>query len=142
MSIRKVLIAAALFVVTTSTAALAGPGGKHGGPEMRAKHEELVLKADANKDGKLDDRERAALQVSIKAARQAHRAQVLAKFDANKDGKLDDAERNKLRAEKIDQRFKAIDKNSDGVISKAEFSAMAAARMGQRGEGLFQGRGR
>ncbi len=101
----------------------------------------MILKADKNKDGKLDDAERAAMRDAMKAARQAHHAQMLGKYDSNKDGKLDDGERAKVRAERIDEHFRRLDSNGDGVISKAEFQAKAAARAGKGGHGKRGGRG-
>lgn len=76
-------------------------------------------KFDTNKDGKLDETERAALR----AQKQARHQEMVAKYDANKDGKLDDAERNVLREEKVKARFKALDTNNDGMLSIDEFKA-------------------
>lgn len=72
-----------------------GPGGPRG--HMRAA---LVKRFDADKDGRLDETERAA----AKQAGQEHRArmkenrkQVLERFDTDGDGKLGDSERQNMR---------------------------------------------
>lgn len=57
---------------------------------------EFMAKYDVNKDGKIDEQERAA----IKAARKAEfEKKMLEKFDTNKDGKLDEQEKEAMRAE-------------------------------------------
>ena len=57
-------------------------------------------KFDANKDGKLDDNERA----TMKAEHEARRAEMLQRFDTDKDGKLSDSEREAMRNEMHGQR--------------------------------------
>ncbi|MEO8706331.1 MAG: hypothetical protein ABI867_40250 [Kofleriaceae bacterium] len=75
-------------------------------------------KFDTNKDGKLDDAERA----QMKEERAKHRAATVAKFDSNNDGKLDDTERNAMQAEHAKARFDKLDSNGDGVLSRDEFA--------------------
>ncbi len=56
-------------------------------------------KFDADKDGKLNDEEKAAAKDAAKAkAKETHEAN-LAKYDVNKDGKLDAEERAKMKAD-------------------------------------------
>lgn len=52
----------------------------------------LLNRFDANRDGKLDEGEKAA----AKTAWEDHRLELIARFDANADGKLDEAERKAL----------------------------------------------
>lgn len=56
----------------------------------------ILKKYDRNKDGVLDEKERAKWEADKAAARekyQKQRAEMLEKFDTNKDGKLDEQER-------------------------------------------------
>lgn len=68
----------------------------------------LLERFDTNKDGKLDDAERAKAKEAMAERRkdggggprgEEFRAKMLEKYDANKDGKLDDAEKAKAREE-------------------------------------------
>ena len=59
----------------------------------------MLEKYDKNKDGKLDDAERAELQKDREVARKERQAEMLKKYDKNGDGKLDDAERTLAREE-------------------------------------------
>jgi Ca2+-binding EF-hand superfamily protein len=92
---------------------------------------------DTNKDGKLDDTERAAFKASREAAHAARKAQMIATYDTNKDGKLDDQERAVMQAARIAERFKALDKDGNGSISLDEFKA--GAPMGRGGHGKHHG---
>jgi hypothetical protein len=78
----------------------------------------MKQKFDTNKDGVLDESERAAM----KEARAKRRAGAVAKFDSNQDGKLDDSERGAMHAERSKLRFDKLDTNGDGVLSRDEFS--------------------
>lgn len=85
----------------------AGPRALGGGPQ-RHLPQEVIDQYDGNKDGQLDETERAALRADIESGKlpppalgrgprgpmgQAMSAkQILAAFDADKDGKLDEAE--------------------------------------------------
>lgn len=75
--------------------------GKHGQrPDFRKM---MLEKFDANKDGQLDDAEKAAAKADFEAKRAEMKAafekKMLEKFDANKDGQLDDAEKAAAKAE-------------------------------------------
>ncbi len=98
---------------------------------------ELLQKYDTNKDGKLDDSERAQMKADFQAKREAEKAAMLQKYDTNKDGKLDDTERAAMRSDKLTERFKQLDTNGDGVISLDEFKAQKPMgghfRHGRRG---------
>ena len=100
-------------------------GGYHGKcGDFRNK---LLAKYDADKDGKLDDKEKAAMH---KAWREKWE---LARYDKNKDGKLDKAElaaRDKARAEREKRHeafIKKYDKNKDGKLDDKEKAAMHKA---------------
>lgn len=64
-----------------------------------AAQNKVLEKYDKNKDGKLDDAERAELQKDREVARKERQAEMLKKYDKNGDGKLDDAERTAAREE-------------------------------------------
>ena len=116
--LKLAIATAALCVGGLSGFALAN-GGHHGGKGRMAEF-------DANKDGKLDEAEKAQL----KTAFAAKRAEKLARFDANKDGKLDDAERQAMHDERAAKRFAMLDLNKDGAITLDE---MKAAKPHHRG---------
>ncbi len=56
-------------------------------------------KYDADKDGKLNDEEKAAAKQAARDKAKATHEANLAKYDANKDGKLDDEEKAKKHAD-------------------------------------------
>jgi hypothetical protein len=111
-------------------AGFAGAKGFHG-PDNKG----FKQRFDVNKDGQLDDAERAKLKEAFAAKRAQHKATALAKFDGNRDGQLDDAERTAMRDARILQRFAKLDSNGDGQLSVDEFKS---ARMG-KGKGMRKG---
>lgn len=95
-----------------------GRGHGRGQGERRVHREHLVQKFDANKDGKLDEQEKAEMEKFIEARRQQRgargekqgrrghgargeghpgREEFMKKFDKNGDGQLDDEERAAMR---------------------------------------------
>jgi Ca2+-binding EF-hand superfamily protein len=92
---------------------------------------EMIEKFDVNKDGKLDDAEKAKLREAKHAMFAQKKAEKLAKFDANKDGTLDDAERVAMHDARVAARFARIDVNNDGAITLDEMKA--AKPQGKRG---------
>ena len=119
--IGKVGLAGILAMATLGGAALAH-GGEFGG---RGAPPEVLQKYDANKDGALDESERAAAKVDF-----------IKKFDVNGNGQLDPEERQKMHQERTAERFKRLDTNGDGQLSLAEFQAGAQmhGRHGFRGQ--------
>lgn len=124
------------LLIATATLALAGtaaifaddstppaaPSDTAGRPPHRAGGRpplppEILAKYDVNKDGKLDETERAALKADVDAGKvslpkhgpggpggpggkgRPVPPEVLAKYDANKDGKIDATERAKMKAD-------------------------------------------
>jgi hypothetical protein len=122
-----------LLVGGIGIAAAQGSGGGGKGAAMQ--------KYDTNKDGKLDDTERAALRADMKAKHAEMKAQMLAKYDTNKDGKLDASERAVMKNERAELAFKKLDTDGNGSISLDEFKAgKAFARHGhfhKHGRGGF-----
>lgn len=72
---------------------------KEDGDKERKPSKEAMAKYDANKDGMLDDAEKAAMKAGAVAKGKATREANLAKYDANKDGKLDETEKAAMKAD-------------------------------------------
>jgi hypothetical protein len=108
---RTLITNLALLLTCTATVALSAAGDEGGKPrcgcgtgEMR---ERLLARFDANKDGKLDDAERA----TAKAAMAKHREERCEKLKANHP-----------------ELFKKIDTNQDGKIERGEMHEAREAR--------------
>lgn len=71
---------------------------------------------DTNKDGKLDEQERAAMKADRAAKRQAR---LLAKYDVNKNGQLDPDEQAKCDADREARRLKAAERRKAKAAEKA-----------------------
>ena len=80
------ILALGLFASLVTTSALAD---KANGPKAK-----LFAKYDKNKNGKIDDDEKVAIQKDLAANPDGD----LKRFDTNKDGKLDDSEIAAIRA--------------------------------------------
>jgi hypothetical protein len=83
---------ALLFGVTTAMA-------QETAAKERKPSKETLAKYDANKDGVLDEAEKAAAKAGAAAKAKETREANLAKYDGNKDGKLDDAEKAARKAD-------------------------------------------
>ena len=131
MRVTKKMGALAALALTVAGGAVTAFAHEGGG---RAR---ILERFDTNKDGKLDDAEKAAMKDQFRQMREKRHAAMLAKFDTNKDGKLDDGERKVMIDTIKAERFKKLDTNGDGVISQDEFNAGA---MGHRHRfGFFGG---
>lgn len=75
---------------------------------------------DLNKDGKLDELERAAMKADRAAKRHARQ---LAKYDANKDGQLDPSEQAKCDSDREARRLKAAERRKAKAAEKAAIAA-------------------
>lgn len=87
-----------------------------------------LKKYDANKDGVLDQSEKAAWRADKeeqKAAREARHAADLARYDANQDGKLNPDER---AAKKVDDDKARAEKKAAREARRAERAAVAEAK--------------
>ena len=82
---------ALLFAVTITSAADAA--------KEKKPSKQTLEKYDANKDGQLDDAEKAEAKAGAVAKAKETREANLAKYDANKDGKLDEAEKAQKKAD-------------------------------------------
>ncbi len=106
--------------------AMAQPMGPADGPRGPGRAE-MLAKYDANKDGKLDDTERAAIKADHFKA-----------LDKDGDGKVKradfpaavDAARETARQERELAMFDKMDTNKDGIVTGAEFAAFKPARDG------------
>ncbi len=102
-------------------------------------HPRLLERFDTDKDGKLDEGERAAAKAAVAEHREEHQDKLLARFDADKDGKLDEGERAAAKAA-VEERLKTnhpelfakIDANHDGTIDKGERKAAREHRCERR----------
>ncbi|MBS1120130.1 MAG: calcium-binding protein [Deltaproteobacteria bacterium] len=112
----KLLLATSALLVGGTVGFAAARGADHDRQDMKDTFDE-------NKDGKLDDAERAKLKAAALAMHGQRKAERLATFDTNKDGKLDDAERAVMRQQRVTERFKKLDANGDGALSLDEFRA-------------------
>lgn len=128
MFTKKLTIALALFGSVAGIGVAAADGFRGG-----AGRAEIIQKYDLNKDGKLDDGEKAAMRADFKAKFEQKRAEMISKFDTNKDGKLDDAEKAAMRDALATERFQKLDTNKDGVLSLDEFKAGKVAMHHARG---------
>ena len=79
---------------------------------------ETLEKYDANKDGQLDEAEKAAWKADIAAKAKQTREANLAKYDVNKNGKLDDDEKAQMKA----------DEAAEMAAKKAEKEARKTAK--------------
>jgi Ca2+-binding EF-hand superfamily protein len=107
-------------VSTLFGVALAEGHGRH--------RKEKMAVYDRNRDGTLDQGERAAMKKELEATRAAKHKEALARYDEDKDGELSDAERGEMVHDRMVQRFESIDTNRDGEISFAEFESHAKTK--------------
>ncbi|MDQ3365511.1 MAG: hypothetical protein M3680_08790 [Myxococcota bacterium] len=128
----KITLATAALVLGSLTG-LAAARGLHGADKQAMKE-----KFDVDKNGTIDDAERAKLKEAFAAMRAQHKAEKLAKFDANRNGTLDDAERTAMRNARSERRFAKLDVNRDGKLTIDEFKA---ARGHGKGNGMRGHRG-
>jgi Ca2+-binding EF-hand superfamily protein len=127
--------------------ALAGRSGAQGADMFRARMLEMF---DKNKDGRLDEEERAAAQKYAEehglrpgVAMATTREELLKRFDKNGDGKLDDQERAAMQAALARERIakagnpaemlrtemlRRFDRNGNGRIDDDEMDAIDAMR--------------
>ena len=85
--------------------------------------EERAAAHDQNRDGVLDDAERAAMRKDFEARRAARHKEVLARFDKDGDGQLSTAEREAMMHARAVERFQSMDSDKNGQISLGELEA-------------------
>ena len=83
----------------------------------------VLKKYDANQDGALDEKEKAAMEADKAKHKAESEAKRLEKFDKNKDGKLDESE---LAAEKALKQEMAEKKKAEMEKKKAELEKKKA----------------
>lgn len=128
MSMNKRALAALSLATLLAGASYAiaqpmGPGDGPRGPMFQ----EMLTKYDTNKDGKLDDTERAAI-----------RADHFKRLDKDGDGKVTrtefpavmEAAREQQKQEHMLAMFDQMDTNKDGTVTQAEFDAFKPPRGG------------
>jgi Ca2+-binding EF-hand superfamily protein len=123
---KKFLAGVTLAALVAGGTALA-QSPRSGGPDGRRAG--LLETFDTNKDGTLDESERAAMR----AEREKKHQEMVQKFDANKDGTLDEAERQAAHEARVAEHFKALDKDGNGALSLEEFKAGGVGRRGKHG---------
>ncbi len=95
--------------------------------------EKVKEKYDADKDGKLNDAEKAKLKADAKEKREEVKKEVLEKYDANKNGKLDSDEKEKLHADREAEKAKhRAEKEAHKAEHDAKKTADAAAKNVQK----------
>jgi hypothetical protein len=92
------------------------------GDEANGKLSKAKEQYDADKDGKLNDEEKAAAKQGASAKAKATREANREKYDANQDGKLDAEERAKKKADE------QAAKEAESAAKKAEREARKAAK--------------
>lgn len=130
--------AATLMTTTAFAQEGARPKGPRGGEHARAA---LLERFDANKDGQLDETERAAARDAMQEQAAGRRQEALAKFDKDGDGKLSDEEKAaakealKDRAGERRQDIVAkFDQDGDGKLNDAEKAAAREAMKARAGQ--------
>ena len=121
------------LVLATSAVLVGGTVGFAAAKGHRGDRKAMKEKFDLNKDGKLDDAERAQLKQAFEAKHAQKKAEMLQKHDANKNGVLDPAERTAMQAARAEARFAKLDSNGDGMISRQEFASGHQGRHGRGG---------
>ena len=120
------LIIGISFMLTASSFAEDGDKGKGKKGDMRKK---IMEKFDTNKDGKLDETEKAALKKAMeerrangegKGKKGDKRKKIMEKFDTNKDGKLDEAEKAALKKAMEERRANGDGKGKKGKKGPSE----------------------
>jgi hypothetical protein len=132
------------LVIATSIALVGGVAGLAAADRGGRDHGAMKEKFDLNKDGTLDDAERAKAKEAFGAMREAKKKEMLAKFDTNKNGTLEDAEKQAMHDARTQERFAALDTNRDGKLTIDEFKAGAHDRghgQGRMGHGKHRGMG-
>ena len=140
----KTITLAAVLLTLSAGEALAqgGPGarmdvngdGKVTQSEFTNARVTMMMRSDANKDGKLS---KAELEAGMAAMRKGGGGagkgggMMFGMMDANKDGFLTRPEIEKM----IGRRFQRIDVNGDGALSSSEMAAMRGGQMGGGGGG-------
>lgn len=144
----KTITLAAVLLTLSAGAALAqgAPGarmdvngdGKVTLTEFKNARVTMMMRADANKDGKLS---KAELETGMTAMRKGGGGggagkgkgggMMFGMMDADKDGFLTRSEIEKM----IERRFQRIDVNGDGALSSSEMAAMRGGQMGGGGGG-------
>lgn len=126
ISNRTIAALAVSALLAGAMPAIAQPMGPADGPKGPGRAE-LLAKYDANKDGKLDETERAAIKADRFKA-----------VDKDGDGKVKradfpaavEAAREKARQERELALFDKMDTDKDGIVTAAEFAAFKPARDG------------
>ncbi len=86
-------LAVAICVIISQPLAAQEKKEEKKGPRQGGRYQEILKKFDANKDGKLDEKERAAARESMGGEFAKRRAEIIKKFDKDGDGKLNEEER-------------------------------------------------
>jgi len=87
---------------------------------------ETLAKYDANKDGVLDDAEKAAMKADVAAKAKTTREANLSKYDLNKDGKLDEAEKAAMKADQ--DAVKAVKRAEKEAAKEAKQAAKESSK--------------
>lgn len=115
----KCLLSSSLLAVFTAVPLVAAPDGQMPPPT----NSKLIAKFDANKDGKLDEKEMAEAKKAWEEKHAEREGRMLEKFDTNKDGKLDEKEKaaaEEARSKWHAEALKRFDADHDGKLNEQE----------------------
>lgn len=100
-------------------------------PNKQKWKEKWKEKCDLNKDGTVDDAERAIAKETWEKKREQRHVEMLAKYDANQDGELDKTEREAMRKAHHEEMLAKYDTDKDGKLSKEEREAQWKDKRGE-----------
>ena len=122
----RVLLMAVAIAVGLCSVAQARPDEDSKRPNREEMKKKFMEKFDKNKDGKIDDKEKAAVREAfqqraaewMKERTEKSAAHIIIELDKNKDGKLNADE----VPEKYRKHFGETDANNDGYVDAAELT--------------------
>jgi Ca2+-binding EF-hand superfamily protein len=119
---------ALLLISSLALAPIVGLMAEDGAATKETRHQRRLEQFDADKDGKLNDQEKAAAWAAHEARFKERHPKAFAKLDTNGDGHLDAAERKAAHDQWVAKR----DTDKDGKVSPEERKAWRAKHQDER----------